>query len=226
MALLKLGAFITQASGKVGGQSIVNGSQGTYLKNIGNISKVATPRQSVQRNITAEIMSTWRTLTDIERQTWIDQAGKWQFTNRVGEVKFYNAFQTFIYCNQGLAIINRPILKTAIPQSSVLNFLYSITNSSNAQLTIQGFSLSSQQRFALWATPPLGTGIKNGRAYYRKIAVMLPGDFGAGYDFTNDYINYFGESRSNVYIEVAVQGVKVNSGQRLPIQAGINFRVS
>lgn len=214
MAILRLGAIITQISGKVGGQTIVNGSQGTYLKNIGNQTKSPSPAQQLQRSATGTLMQVWRTLSEEEYKTWFAQVGYWSFKNRVGLVHFYTGFQIFMLQNQGRLLINKPLIRVAESPHTVHSANVIFTPTAHATLTINFVAKNPNQSYVLWMSNSLGRGQANAENLLKKVRVF---DYDAGqlsYDIADDYKLVFGNLQANQRIAYSVQSVITNSGQR------------
>lgn len=214
MALLQLGSIVTSISGKVGGQSFVNGSQGTYLKNHGNIKNTATPRQSFVRSNTSALMQHYRTLSTSELQSWQALVGQYQYKNRVGEVKSYNAFQIYMFCNQGRLLMNEPLINTGLNKVSFNNVTYTITSFDFKGLIIQSDQEVSTSTFILWCTSSLPKNIENVDNRLRKISVMTAQEFVNGYDFTSDYLKVFPNLNQDQRIGFAIEQVDTDSGDR------------
>ncbi len=70
MARIKLGAFITEISGSLGGQSIQKNRSGISLKTKVNNVDQATHAQLEQRSIMLAVQNAWRSLSDEQRKAW------------------------------------------------------------------------------------------------------------------------------------------------------------
>lgn len=215
MALLQLGAIVTQISGKVGGQSFVNGSQGTYLKNNGQPNRNATRTQQTRRNNTSTINQHWRTLSNAQRASYTVLAGQYTYINRVGEEKFYNGYQIFMYLNQGRFLIRQPIRNTGNPKTTILIPNYSILDTSFNSMAVIGSNLEVSNTYLLWATNALGSGVNSVNKNLRLISVITRSNLLSGYAFTFDWANRFGAPKVNMKIGYCIQAVKTDSGQRL-----------
>lgn len=214
MAILRLGAIITQISGKVGGQSFVNGSQGTYLKNIGNQTKQPTPAQQKQRSATGFLMQFWRTLSESEYKTWRDQVGNWSFKNRVGNIHFYTAFQIFMLLNQGRLLIGETINKTAHNPDTIYPAPIYFSNTATSQLEFNFISKDSKLTYVLWMSPPVGKGKRNVNNLMRVVQVFNYDEGRLEYDVTEKYLEVFGYIPINATIGFTMQTVISASGQR------------
>ena len=223
MAILRLGAIITQISGKVGGQSFVNGAQGTYLKNIGNQTKQPTTAQNVVRSKTAYLMQSWKTLNNSQKQSWIDQVGNYQFKNRIGEIHNYNAFQIFMLLNQGRLTINQSINKIAsnkiLIEPSSFQMLDKSANVLRMELTTNGIG----QSVAIWMTSSLGHGVTNVNNRFRKVYSTTQHTGVVSFDLAGKYEEVFGTLKPNSRIAVVVQDYITSSGQRNVLPAPTFF---
>jgi len=102
MALIKLGAFITQISGKVGGQSFATGKGGSYIKNIGSYTVRQNALTSSKLLNFSFLAGQWRLLTNSQRAGWTEEALNHPYQNRVNETKFYSGYILFIKFNGNL----------------------------------------------------------------------------------------------------------------------------
>ena len=213
MALLKLGSLITSISGKIGGQTIMNGAQGFVLKNIGNTKKTATPSQSAQRQATATISRLWRELTPANRATFFNQVGNWTYTNRVGEVRGYTAFQIFMKLNQGAQIIGTdPVYNADSPKLiSFPSFTVTSVLVSNLEITATG--TADGEIYVLYCSSYLSPGISNATAYLKKVAVITKEALDLGFDFTDAYIKIFGTIQPGQRIAFTLQSFISADGQ-------------
>lgn len=206
--------MIDNISGRVGGQSFINANGSTYLKNIGNVSKTPTVKQSAQRYKTANLMQTWRTLTTVQVNSWKSQVGKYTYVNRVGEVQDYNAFQIFMLLNQGRLSINESLILTGVSNSTLVDPLASITDATAFSLEITSLVSTSTQTYVLWCTPPLSKGQTQVKSLLRKVSVISDADLFAGYVFSADYLNVFPQLTSNQNIGYWLQPYVTASGQK------------
>lgn len=215
MALAKLGAIVTALSGKVGGQSFVAGSQGTYLKNNKSNNSSASTSQKKIRSSTYEIMRLYSTLSASERKVYSDKAPQFQYENRVGETKTYNAFQLFMYLNQGRVMINESIPVVPGDIEIITKPDYDITDTTANTVKITATAVSSIYRYILKASMPLNAGISNADKYLRNIAVLTSAQLSGGYIFKNDWSEKFGPINDGMNIAYSIETVLEKTGQRI-----------
>lgn len=95
MAIIKLGALVTQISGKIGGQTLGTSFTGSYIKNSGTPRKSLTNLQRAKMTRMATTAQAWRQLSEAQRQIYRDASPQYPYINRVGETKFYSGFAIF-----------------------------------------------------------------------------------------------------------------------------------
>jgi len=118
MALIKLGAVVTQISGKVGGTTFGHGSNGSYMKNRGSyINKQTTKRKAVNTAL-ASITSQWRTLSDAQRLGWQALSPSFPYVNRIGNTAYLSGFNLFTQFNYNRVLNKTSILSSAPAVSS------------------------------------------------------------------------------------------------------------
>jgi hypothetical protein len=215
MALLKLSALITAISGKIAGQTIINGAQGFALKNNGNISKVASSLQQTVRINTANITQLWRSVPLARRQDYANQVGNYFYVNRVGETKQYNAYQIFNFLSQGRRLLNLDPPNGSLHKLSMSYANIVITNTSVSSTIIQATTTQNNQTYVVWFAYPISKGSTNVQTYLRKITTVDSITLANGFNLT-PFIN---SKRSKVTIGsnfgIAVQPVITATGDRL-----------
>jgi len=112
-ALAKLGAFVTQISGKIGGSQFASSPSGTYIKNIGTRSKFVTGSQAKKLTKFANTVGLWRELSNANKTAWNEASVNFPYVNRIGETKTYSGYNLFVKFNGSLKAVNEPIFLTS-----------------------------------------------------------------------------------------------------------------
>lgn len=103
MARGKMGAFMTDIKGSVGGTSFQGSRSGLSIKNKGRGKRggrMAQEDVTLERRLAfSTIAKLWGTLTDAQRLGWSNLLGTWQFVNKFGDTYNGSAFQIFTACN-------------------------------------------------------------------------------------------------------------------------------
>lgn len=103
MALIKMSSVgITAISGKAGGSVYSRNRGGEYIKNFVMPTNTITQARQAVRSIFGSLASAWRTLTQPQRNTWIEQAPNYLRTNAFGDKKQLQPNALFVGQNTNL----------------------------------------------------------------------------------------------------------------------------
>ncbi len=205
MALVKLGAFITDVSGKIGGQVFNTSRYGVTIKNIGSSSNVPTASQQKIRIDTGNLSQLWRGLTDVQRNSFDRETGKYPYINRVGETKFYAGYQLFYKMNQGrialgLSIVNEnPVF--GINAERRLDSL----DIDSRSMVVKVLNNDNNNSYVLYASNSLSPGINNGKKYVRSLGVFSGLALENGLDIINNYNSVFNSPVAGQRVFVGVK---------------------
>lgn len=215
MALIKLGAFITQISGKVGGQSFATGRGGSYIKNIGSYTTKKTALTSSKLTNFSFLAGQWRLLSQEKRDAWANSALDFPYTNRLGELKEYSGYVLFIKFNGSLVQVGQdPIFDAPRPQSFVPLvgwevvyfgeewFLQIPTSTAN---TLMSFKVSRPVQ------PSVGP---NGLNFSQIIGGIVPND-GVNLEIIPFIVQRFGYAPTGYRFYYQLDLISIASGQRI-----------
>tara|TARA_R110000737_G_C14569431_1_gene483844 strand:- start:167 stop:847 length:681 start_codon:yes stop_codon:yes gene_type:complete len=213
MALIKMGAWIVDVRGKIGGTVFTKGRSGAVARNKVTPVNPRTTRQSAVRAALGALSQAWRTLSQAQRDSWNAAVSSFSRTNIFGDSvnptgkNLYVGLNTNLEKVSGTAItvpptpaeITAPIITSmnvaVLP--SIMNFV--VTNTSAGQkLFIQG-------------SPSVSAGITN---ISSKIALISVEPQTAGtVDIWASYVAVFGTPVVGQKIFLRVSGVNVTTGQ-------------
>jgi len=214
MAILKLGALVTQMSGKIGGQSISNRSSYTTIRNIVQTNKIPTQKQSKQRLITSEIASSWRFITQVQRNNWDVASVDYKYQNRVGDEITRNGFQSYVFCNQNLTVISQNIIDSPPLYIPVSVPKINVTNITLANFVIQSNNSSSDYLYALFGVANLSFGKKANKGLLKYIGAITSAQLLAGYDVVGDLEAVFGTLTFPNKMSITVDPINLTTGNR------------
>lgn len=224
MAKVKFSALISDMRNKLNGSVFSKNRAGSYLRNKVTPSNPSTPSQALVRSILGTLASTWRTLTDPQRDAWNAAVESWLTTDIFGDTVTPSGFQLYVRLNGnivnagGVAITDPPapvgisgaILLTAVPDISLLELLC-VTDPD---------PVPAGQEMIVEATAPLSAGINNFSGKYRKIGtVAAAGSIG------NQYANFlakFGAPTAGLKSSLRVKFVNLTTGESSPYLS-VNF---
>ena len=85
MALIKMGAWIVDVRGKIGGTVFTKGRSGAVARNKVTPVNPRTSRQSAVRAALGALSQAWRTLTQAQRDAWNAAVSSFSKTNIFGD---------------------------------------------------------------------------------------------------------------------------------------------
>lgn len=158
MAILKLGGFATQISGKIGGSIFGTSNNGSYMKSNAYSQQPNTPKQSIQRTKVNQANKFWRAVTPGDKLLWQTETANYPYTNRVGDIAYYNGYQLFNWLN-----INRlntgNTINTAPPVFVALTEPIYTINSNTTAFMVLGWTVNAgTQNVTIYATRQMEPG--------------------------------------------------------------------
>src|SRR3989304_7368357 len=118
-ALIKMGAFVADISGKVGATIFPRNKGGSYAK---NRVVPANPQSSFQANVRSlftAITQAWSGLTSNQRTGWNSAVGDFPYQNRLGETKTLSGKALFQKLNENLLNVGESVIDDAPSPVSV-----------------------------------------------------------------------------------------------------------
>jgi hypothetical protein len=157
MPIIKLSGTISRISGKLQGVIFGYSANGSYIKSNSYSQPQNRPSQLVRQAQIQTSSSKWATLTQTQKNTFINEAGNYSYTNKVGEIAYYNGYQIFLYLNNNLLQAFQPLISSAPTYTPVVNatwyFLF-VTTSSVFLQTTTGVANTSTKFFCTKSLPP------------------------------------------------------------------------
>lgn len=212
MAIIKLGALLTDASGKLGGQQ-VGAYRGTHVLQNKSVSK-KTPSilQSKKRSETAYVMQLYSSLT-------IAQIDKWNLAAKsyVRNYKFIaphklNGFSLFQVCNQSRLMQNLSVLlDPAEIHVPIIASTLSV-NITTSSFIVSSSLYDSETDVVIYVTPPISNGISKPYKRLRFLAVVNGDDLNSGVNLYSQYQSLFGALVNDQRIFVACKTMSAISG--------------
>jgi len=192
MALLKLGAVVSDIRGSVGGSTFARTSAGLVLKNKCSPVNKNTNRQSLVKNFISTLQQNWLALSQDQRDCW----KLWTSFNPVLQNNisgnFINAQQTFIRLNlyrqlYGFAIIEDPVFNKAaiLPVTASVGLAAGLL-----VLTTSRVMVPAEEFIVLFLTTSLSLTINNPGSLFRSMIFTTTAS--STFDVTTAYTNVFG----------------------------------
>lgn len=215
MALLKLGALITDISGKIGGQSIAKSRSGLYIKNIGSYKNSRSNLSQMSKNRLVSITTTFRNLSQTEAKAWAELASKFPYFNRVAEKVYYSGFAFYTKLNYNRSLMSLPVLVTAPSESGSTPLVTINLERSGSDIYLVLDEGKSDVAIKLFISRPMSPNDNQIQGHMRLAFVGNSSPFTSGVDITPFIISLYGSLVVGARYWVKVYGMDATTGQPL-----------
>lgn len=228
MAKIKLGAFITEIAGKVGGTVFSRNKGGAYAKNRVMPSNPRTTAQQNIRGFFGAMAQQWRALTQAQRESWNELAGTFSLNNSLGDAIRLSGIALFQKLNGNLRslgnspILNAPMLAGTDPIT--INSFVIESDGSDITTAISVAALATSvpdTEFAVFATAPVSPGVSNLNNRFRLIANFADlTTLNTADSLQTPYKTVFGVPSAGTRVAVQVLPINSVTGENgTPVQA-------
>lgn len=107
------GSFIVDGRNKVNGHVVSKNRYGSYIRTKVTPVNPQTDAQQAARNNLATWSQNWRSLAESDRQSWIDAAPNFPFTDIFGNIKFLSGQALYVKLNTNIANVSGTAIDTA-----------------------------------------------------------------------------------------------------------------
>lgn len=217
MATISFGGGVSEIRGSVNGTTFSRNANGAIMRNRTTPINGRTAKQVAVRGALASIASGWRSLTDVQRQSWIDGAPNYPYTNRLGQPSQYTGQQLYMKLNQSLAQIGAgPLVTCPLPvgldNSTLTTVVFDDTPA--FEFTWAG-SLGATNSLQVFCSGPVSTGVMRINSTSLKlVGTYDAADAATGVDITSDYVALFGNPTAGTKVFVRIEIVSGITGQR------------
>ena len=227
MALIKLTAIVDNISGKLNGSVFANNKGGHYVRSKSKPTNPQTSEQSLRRSIFASIASSWRELSQGQRNAWEQAAQDFPYTNRLGDTKILSGFSLHQKLNTNLTLIQQAADLAGPPSPQGVGSVVHAAGSfilpqpGDDPLSEIEFGMEGRRQATsvlVYATAGLSPGISNFNNRLRLISVKAPELSGTTtLDITQPYIARFGTPAEGSKIGFGLRIINANTGEASPI---------
>ena len=172
MALVKFGAGVSEMRGKEGGVIYSKNAYGSYMKTKVSPTNPQTKYQQDVRAVLQGIASSWKDLTQTQKDNWKDLGAQVERVNRFGDITNFTGFTLFMKLNLNIITVGGSAI-TAAPSVPTIPTL--VAGDFIAESTVESLSLaftpsltSSGISLVSYVTPLIYTGknfVKNIRRF-------------------------------------------------------------
>ncbi len=161
---VRYGAMFSDMSGAIGGGVVAKNKGGAYMRRRVKPINPSSPYSANVRNIFTSISTGWASLSDSERDSWVQGAKQHSVPSALGESVFMSGKAWYQRLNQNLLLIGEAQINTfptliAVPSFDISN----VVADESAQSVIITFSptVPTDTVYAVYATPQLSPGIQS-----------------------------------------------------------------
>lgn len=216
MALIKLGAIVTQISGKIGGQTLGTSASGAYIKNSGTPRKTITMLQQTKMQRMATSAQAWRALTQPQRDEYIAASPQYPYLNRVGETKYLSGFAIFTKLRNNMLNSSLVANPSPLPLFTFPALLGGSLTEAGGVFTLQVSSGTSEvTNYRLFTSAPASQGISGGYKNQFFIQQFSGETLAGGVNVTAAITAKFGALPPGSRMYWRLDGVNINNGQTL-----------
>ena len=213
--LIKFGAIVTDARGKIGGHVMSKNTYGAYMRTkVTPVNRGTTLQQNVRSSLTT-IAQLWRTISDTARAGWESLASEVSRTNIFGDNVKLTGFNLFVRLNRelnniGVAnISNAPAIPT-VPGVTSLTLTAKVA-AGLVSLAYLPTPVPAGTALVVAFTPQVSGGISFVKSEFRKLSAIAAAQ-ASPYVATSDYANRFGAPILNKRIFSQAKLVDIATG--------------
>lgn len=217
MATVSFGGGVSEIRGSVNGNTFSRNANGAIMRNRTTPINGRTARQVAVRGSLASIASGWRGLTEVQRQSWIDGAPNYPYTNRLGQPSVYTGQQLYMKLNQSLGQIGEaPITTCPLPVGLENSNLVSVVFDDSPDFTFTwAGTLGADNKLQVFCSGPVSTGVMRINSTSLKLVGTYEADGSdAGVNIEPEYEALFGEPVAGTKVFVRIEIVSKLTGQR------------
>jgi hypothetical protein len=161
MAIFTPGAIVSEISGKIAATVYTRNRGGAVIRNRRTPINRRSVAQSLRRQGLGNLASSWRGLTQQQRDSWNQASGAFPYQNALAETKFLSGSQLYIQFNQNLLLLGASVVSTAPGPFSFDTFSLGLTavDQLDFNVAFTPSPLPANQNLAIYATPNLSPGI-------------------------------------------------------------------
>lgn len=198
LALVKFGNGVAEMRGSINGTTFSRNASGAIARSRTKPTDPQTASQTANRNRFASVSGLWRTLTQVQRNSWINATPSYPYQNKIGETAFYTGQQLYSKMNGNLSSVGATAITSAalpvsVPQITVNDVTASIAA---ATIVLDAVQPSVPANFSLrvFASAPMSSGRKASSNPVLLITVIPAAGAIDTADLTTSYEAIFGSS--------------------------------
>lgn len=223
MAKILTTAIVADIRNKLNGSVFSKNRYGSYVRTKVTPVNPQTSEQQAVRNRLAILSAGWRGLTQAQRDSWINAAPSFPYTDIFGNVKILSGNALYVALNTNLLNTGNLVIQTAPTPQAISNLgIDSLTAAAGTpalSLDLTQAAVPSGHSMVVQATPLIPQGISFVKNRFRQIVVKT-GLSSSPIDLLSDWNSRFGSLVASQQVFVRCYLVNDTSGQAgIPVQA-------
>jgi hypothetical protein len=224
MASILFGNGVAGIKGSQAGTTYSQNANGAYTRNRTKPTNPKTSAQVNQRALLTGLSSAWRNLSAGERQTFIDGAPNFPYTNRLGQRSTYTGPQLYNKLNLALLSAGQPAInRCPSPQAfpSLGSGALSITTDGTTLTATVFFDNTFTNDFTCQAFASVGVSAgRNATSTPKKLVRTVLGSGSNAVPFGPGYVSVYGLPAVGENIVVEIKITNNSTGQQTTIFTG------
>ena len=214
---VQLGDIVTDMRGKSGGMVYQKGRYGLIKRTkVTPVNPQSTSQQD-NRAIMASNSSAWRNLTDEERQSWIDGASKFPYSDIFGNRQTLSGNSLFTKLNNvlksnGHGVVNSCPAPVEVPIASI-GAVSASASGGTLSVAFTNTPVPADFDLIVEATPQRSAGAYFAKSSYKKLAI-LPDGTTSPQALGGDYTAMFGDLVEGQRIDIRIYLASQITGQK------------
>lgn len=214
---VKYSLFLADARGKLNGSVAAKNRYGQYFRNKVTPVNPQTIAQVKQRSLLAQFSQQWRTLSQLERDSWKGAVDSWTRTNIFGDVVTPSANILYNRLNMNIAIaggtpITLPPAPTGVETPTALSVDYDST-AGTLEMAFAPSTVDADLSLIIEATDQMSPGVSYMKNKFRQIAVKTSVT-ASPIDIIADYVAKFGEPTEGLRAGFRISFVSKTTGEK------------
>ena len=209
MARIKLGAFVTDIRGSIGGTTFQAGKFGYIAKNFPLQPTPKNDKQNATKQRLTETSQFWQTMDQSVRDAYNAYAFAYPQYPKSGSTIQLTGYQVWMKYNAFLQALGAPFLTAPsyAPISSPTFTTVIFASLVSMTVTLTPGTTLDNNNFAIWLSQPMNNSSSPSAAHYRLMGQL--GNTGGVLDVTSAYLSAFGVlpyAPNRVYIKIVTYG--------------------
>lgn len=201
LALVRFGGGVSEIIGSIAGNTFARNGSGAYMRNRTKPTNPKTTSQTSNRNRFGTLSTSWRSLTQNQRNGWIGAVENFPYTNKLGETQLYSGQQLYNKLNGNLTSVGATKISDApqpitFPTLSITEVLADVSDATITFTATAGgaTTVPTNMKLRIYASMPLSAGKQATSSGKRFLGTIAATESLTDVDITAMYETIYGTS--------------------------------